>query len=130
MEPIVVEATRGAVIEARHRVHAVAVRDGGIVYEAGDPALVTYFRSSAKPIQALPVVRARPDLEDAEIAMAGGEHLGDGVAGIEPRISALLGTFLASSLAPFTFPASRGCRATRAGSSAPNAPFTFAASDP
>ena len=41
----------------------------------GDPALVTFFRSSAKPIQALPIVRARPDLDDAEIAIACASHL-------------------------------------------------------
>ena len=46
-----------------------------IVASAGDPALVTYFRSSAKPIQALPIVRARPDLDDAEIAIACASHL-------------------------------------------------------
>jgi L-asparaginase II len=75
LEPIVVEATRGDVVEARHRAHAVAVSGGEIVGAAGDPRLVTYFRSSAKPIQALPVVRARPDLGDAEIAIACASHL-------------------------------------------------------
>jgi L-asparaginase II len=75
MEPIVVEVTRGDVVEARHLVHAVAISDGEIVGRAGDPRLVTYFRSSAKPIQALPVVRARPDLDDAEIAIACASHL-------------------------------------------------------
>jgi L-asparaginase II len=75
MEPIVVEVTRGDVIEARHRAYAVAVRAGQVVAAAGDPFLVTYFRSSAKPIQALPLVRDRPDLDDAEIAIACASHL-------------------------------------------------------
>ena len=75
MEPIVVEATRGGVVEARHRTHAVAVREGEIVARAGDPALVAFFRSSAKPIQALPVVRARPDLDAIELAIACASHL-------------------------------------------------------
>jgi L-asparaginase II len=75
VEPIVVEATRGEVVEARHVVHAVAVRDGRVELSAGDPALVTFLRSSAKPIQALPVVRARPDLDDEEIALACASHL-------------------------------------------------------
>jgi L-asparaginase II len=75
VEPIVVEATRGDVVEARHRAHAVAVSGGKIVASAGDPRLVTYFRSSAKPIQALPTIRARPDLEGAEIAIACASHL-------------------------------------------------------
>jgi len=62
-------------VEARHRVHAVAVSGGAIVASAGEPSLVTYFRSSAKPIQALPVVRARPDLVETEIAIACASHL-------------------------------------------------------
>jgi len=72
---ILVDATRGDVVEARHRVHAVAVQDGIVVESAGDPSLVTYFRSSAKPIQALPVVRARDDLADDEVAIACASHL-------------------------------------------------------
>jgi L-asparaginase II len=75
MDVLVVEALRGDVVEAQHHVHAVAVADGKIVEAAGDPALVTYFRSAAKPIQALPVVRARPDLDDAEIAIACASHV-------------------------------------------------------
>jgi L-asparaginase II len=75
MDPIVVEAIRGGVVEARHRVHAVAVRDGNVVEAAGGPSLVTYFRSAAKPLQALPVVRARPELTDPEIAIACASHL-------------------------------------------------------
>ena len=75
MEPITVEATRGEVVEARHRVHAVAVSDGKIVATCGEPELLTYFRSAAKPIQALPTIRARPDLDDAEIAIACASHL-------------------------------------------------------
>lgn len=66
---------RGGLAEARHRVHAVAVRGGEVVVSAGDPMLVTHFRSAAKPIQALPVVRARPDLEGPEIAIACASHL-------------------------------------------------------
>ncbi len=54
--------------------HAVAVRDREVVAAAGDPGLVCLFRSSAKPIQALPLVRARPDLEDVEIAIACASH--------------------------------------------------------
>jgi L-asparaginase II len=75
VNPIVVEATRGGVVEAVHRVHAVAVSEGEIVASRGDPALVTLFRSSAKPIQALPMVRARPDLDDGEVAIACASHL-------------------------------------------------------
>lgn len=75
MDALLVEAVRGEVVETRHRVHAVAVRDGEVVERAGDAALLTYFRSSAKPIQALPVVRARDDLTDAEVAIVCASHL-------------------------------------------------------
>ena len=74
MEPLVVEVTRGDVVEARHVVHAVAVRDGRVELAAGDPGLVTYLRSSAKPLQALPVARARPDLDDEQVALACASH--------------------------------------------------------
>ena len=74
MEPIVVEVTRGAVVEARHLVHAVAVRNGRVEVAFGDPALVSFLRSSAKPIQALPVVRARPELDDEQVALLCASH--------------------------------------------------------
>jgi L-asparaginase II len=74
-DPIQVEVIRGSVVEAVHTVHAVAVRDGQIVAEAGNPRLLTFLRSSAKPLQALPLVRARPDLADREIAIACASHL-------------------------------------------------------
>jgi L-asparaginase II len=50
------------------------VRDGEVVAAAGDPQLVCLFRSSAKPIQALSLVRSRPDLGDPEIAIACASH--------------------------------------------------------
>jgi L-asparaginase II len=75
VEPITVLATRGDVVEARHLVHAVAVQDGAVVLEAGEPGLVAFMRSAAKPLQALPVIRARPDLTDEELALACASHL-------------------------------------------------------
>ena len=74
-EPISVEVVRGGVVEARHQVHAVAVSGGDVIASAGDARLVTHFRSSAKPLQALPVVRARADLDESEIAIACASHL-------------------------------------------------------
>lgn len=76
-EPITVAVRRGDTVESRHTVHAVAVRDGVVVAEAGDGGLLCFLRSAAKPIQALPVVRARPDLDDREIAIATASHLAD-----------------------------------------------------
>ena len=72
-----IEVRRGETVESRHRVHAVAVRAGEVVASAGDPGLVTYIRSVAKPIQALPLSRAREDLEDAQLAIACASHVAD-----------------------------------------------------
>jgi L-asparaginase II len=74
-DPIQVEVVRGGIVEAVHTVHAVAVSDGEIVAEAGDPRLLVFLRSAAKPIQVLPLVRLRPDLDDSEIAIACSSHL-------------------------------------------------------
>ena len=70
-----VEVVRGEIVESRHLAHAVAVREGSIVESAGDAQLLTGFRSSAKPIQALPAIRARPDLDELEVAIACASHL-------------------------------------------------------
>jgi L-asparaginase II len=74
MDPISVAVHRGPFVESVHLVHAVAVRDGAVVAEAGDPAFPTSLRSSAKPFQALPLVRSRDDLDDADIAIASASH--------------------------------------------------------
>ncbi len=68
---------RGGTVEAVHRVHAVAVREGAIVAGAGDPTLVAFMRSSSKPLQAIPLARARTDLDDRDLAIASASHLAD-----------------------------------------------------
>jgi L-asparaginase II len=77
VEPISVAARRGEVVESVHRVHAVAVRDGEIVAAAGDPHLVTFMRSAAKPLQAVPLARERDDLQPRHLAIASASHLAD-----------------------------------------------------
>ena len=74
MEAISVTVRRGSVTEAVHRVHGVAVQGGHVVAEAGDSGLVCFYRSSAKPIQALQLVRALPDVPDGELAIACASH--------------------------------------------------------
>lgn len=73
-DPLLVEVRRNGVVEAVHRVHAVAVRDGAVVALAGDPQLTCFMRSSSKPIQALPLVRSRDDLTPGDIAIACASH--------------------------------------------------------
>ena len=73
-EPILVEVRRNGLVEAVHRVHAVAVHGGEVLEAAGDPALTCFMRSSSKPLQALPLVRARDDLPEDELAIACASH--------------------------------------------------------
>jgi L-asparaginase II len=68
---------RGGLTEAVHRVHAVAVQDGVVIAEAGDAGLVAFMRSSSKPLQALPLARARADLDERDLAIASASHLAD-----------------------------------------------------
>ena len=88
-DPISVLVRRGAIVEAVHRVHAVAVRDGAVVDACGDPGLVSFLRSSAKPFQALPLARAREDLDDRDLAIASASHLGrpEHVAAVEALLA-------------------------------------------
>lgn len=52
-----VEQRRGDRTETVHRVHvAVVDATGALVARAGDPDFVTFWRSAAKPFQALPIV--------------------------------------------------------------------------
>jgi L-asparaginase len=62
------------VVEAEHCVHAVAVENGRITDSAGDPSLVTLYRSSSKPLQALPLAREREDVTEVELAIACASH--------------------------------------------------------
>src|SRR4051812_3749533 len=75
--PIRVIVRRGGVAEATHLVHAVAVQDGRRIAEAGDASLVTLFRSSAKPFQALPLAEAYEDVDARELAIASASHPAD-----------------------------------------------------
>jgi L-asparaginase II len=82
MSAVLVEVCRGGVVECRHR-GAIAVSDaeGRLVASAGDPALMTYFRSAAKPLQALPVVAGGAAdafaFTDEELAVCCASHNGE-----------------------------------------------------
>ena len=75
-EPLRVAVRRGEILECVHEVHAVAVRDGAVVANSGDPALVASLRSSAKPFQALPLARAYDGLDTDLVAIAAASHFG------------------------------------------------------
>jgi L-asparaginase II len=90
-----VEVTRGAIVESRHTVHA-AVTDasGRLVALAGDPSLVTFMRSCAKPLQVMSLVREggleRFGWGESELALACASHGG------EPEHLAVAARMLAS----------------------------------
>ena len=74
-----VESTRGDLVESVHQVSvAVADASGRLIASSGDPALVTYWRSAAKPFQAMPLVAdgaaAAFGLGDEELALACASH--------------------------------------------------------
>ncbi len=75
-EPLRVAVRRGSFVESVHQVHGVAVRDGETVVSFGDPLLTASLRSSAKPLQALPLARAYPELGEEELAIASASHYG------------------------------------------------------
>ncbi len=54
---IIIESARNGLVESRHRLSVAAVTvDGALVASSGDPDLVTFMRSAAKPFQAIPLV--------------------------------------------------------------------------
>src|SRR5256886_3490863 len=74
-----VEQLRGSVVESSHTVHvAVVDRAGQLVARAGDPDLVTFWRSAAKPFQAVPLVTdgvvERFKISTAELALCCASH--------------------------------------------------------
>lgn len=81
--PVLVELTRGPLVEAIHRGHLAVMRaDGTRLASVGDPAgKVTYWRSSAKPFQAMPLVETgaheRFGLDSRDLAICSASHMGE-----------------------------------------------------
>ncbi|HEV8356074.1 MAG TPA: asparaginase [Gemmatimonadales bacterium] len=74
-----VEATRGALAESVHPVAAAVVdAQGRLIAASRDPDYVTWWRSAAKPFQALPLVEdgaaERFGLSDEELALVCASH--------------------------------------------------------
>ncbi len=79
---ILAEVIRGETVESIHRGHLIVVSgDGKIVAQLGDPQTVTFFRSSAKPFQAIPFLTSgaaeKFGFSEKEIALACGSHSGE-----------------------------------------------------
>src|SRR5438270_6430355 len=89
-----VEQLRGGMVEAVHDVHAAVVDAGGrLVARTGDPDLVTFWRSAAKPFQALPLVEDgaadRFSFTSEELALVCASHSSE--PGQVARVRELLG---------------------------------------
>ena len=82
INPVLVEITRGELVESVHR-GAVAIMDadGRVLFSLGDIEAYVYPRSSLKPVQALPLVESGAadafGLTDENIALACASHSGE-----------------------------------------------------
>ena len=105
-----VEVTRDPVVESVHS-GALAVVDaqGKLIASAGDPYLVTYLRSSSKPLQVLPLLERGGvqafNLSDKEIALMCASHSGTDehyatVTALQARIGISEGDLLCGIHAP------------------------------
>ena len=82
MNPVLVELTRGVLVESRHPgAIAVADADGRLVWSCGDVGAPIYPRSAVKMLQALALVETGAadayGLADKELALACASHSGE-----------------------------------------------------
>jgi len=80
--PELIHEYRGEVLENVHRGRICVVgADGRVLFSAGDPETVTFYRSASKPIQALPVLMHGLDekygLTGEELTVMTGSHSGE-----------------------------------------------------
>ncbi len=80
--PILVEATRGAMVESSHRgIAAILDAAGKVVMSWGDVDTPVYARSAIKPLQALPLIESGAadayGLGEPELALACASHGGE-----------------------------------------------------
>lgn len=81
---VLVEVTRGAMVEARHR-GAIAVMnaEGELVASVGDAEVHTWYRSAAKPFQTIPIIVSGAadhfQFTPQELAVITGSHSGEDI---------------------------------------------------
>lgn len=79
MSELLVEEYRGEILECEHYGHICVVDDtGNVKYKVGNEDYLAFFRSSAKPIQAVHLfkynLKEKYDLSDKEVAVITGSH--------------------------------------------------------
>lgn len=82
--PVIINVCRGSLVESSHRgAIAIVNADGELCAGVGDESLVTFMRSTAKPIQALPLVASgaadRFGITTSELAVMVGSHSGEAI---------------------------------------------------
>lgn len=81
MPAVIAETTRGGIVESVHH-GVIVVTDvaGNVVASAGNPERVVFYRSSAKPFQAIPLIESgaadRFGFTERELALACASHSG------------------------------------------------------
>lgn len=79
MDKVLVQEFRNELLEAEHRGYICIVNDKEeVIYEVGNSNFMTYFRSSAKPIQAIPVmkggIKEKYDIADKDFVIMTASH--------------------------------------------------------
>jgi L-asparaginase II len=82
LDPVLVEVTRGPLVESAHRgAFAVVDANGSVRLQAGDIERLVFPRSALKPVQAVPLLETGAaeafGLSDEEIALATASHSGE-----------------------------------------------------
>lgn len=82
MESLLVEVTRGELVESRHYGDIAVVNNkGNLIASVGNPEMVTFLRSAAKPLQAIPIAKSDAldsfSLNDQHLAVMTGSHTGE-----------------------------------------------------
>jgi L-asparaginase II len=82
--PILIEVTRGALVESRHRGFiAVVDAEGEVVAGMGDISTRAWYRSAAKPFQTIPIIAGGAadhfNFTSRELAVITGSHSGENV---------------------------------------------------
>lgn len=79
---VLVKVIRGDTVESAHRGHLIVINGiGETVASIGEPKAVTFFRSAAKPFQAIPCITSGAadafNFSEEEIALACASHSGE-----------------------------------------------------
>ncbi len=82
MSELLVQVTRGGYVESRHYGDVAIINSSGkLLYRVGDPHRFTFWRSAAKPFQAIPFVEAggieRYEISSEELALMTSSHGGE-----------------------------------------------------